>query len=282
MDELLRGFLRSPVALLYAAALTLSGLLIAAEALVGRATRRPLYGWRDTLANGAMFAGYFLINLVWVHAVFAIYSLAYRHAPLRLSVGGWHVGAELWWEWVVLFLLDDLCFYAFHRSSHTLRLLWASHVNHHSSRRFNLSVAFRQTWTPFFAVLFWLPLPLLGFDPLMVMTMQALSLFYQSALHTQLVPSLGPLEWVLNTPRHHRVHHGSNEQYLNKNMGGVLIVWDRLFGTFAREDEPIRYGLHEDLDGYNPLRIAFHEWIALARDVRRAPSWRQALARLVG
>jgi sterol desaturase/sphingolipid hydroxylase (fatty acid hydroxylase superfamily) len=279
--ELVEEAWRSPVALLYAFALSGSGLAIGSEALYSRIAGRSLYSWRDTLANASMWLGHLSVNLVWAHVVFFVYTLAYNHAPLHLSVGGWHVGWALWWEWPLLLVLEDFCFYAFHRASHEFRLLWASHVNHHSSERYNLSVAFRQTWTPFFALLFWLPLPLLGFDPLMVLTMQALSLFYQSTLHTQLVPALGPLGWVLNTPRHHSVHHGSNPQYCNKNMGGVLIVWDRLFGTFAQEDEPVVYGIGEEhATGHNPLWIAFHEWVALARDVAKSGSLREALKHL--
>lgn len=276
------GVFHEPIAVLYGLVFLLSALLIGLEVAYSRLAKRGLYRVRDTLANGAMFAGNLAVNALWVPIVFLVYSAAYRHAPVHLSVGGWHVGWELWWEWALLFVLDDLCFYAFHRTSHELRPLWASHVNHHSSRCFNLSVAFRQTWTPFFALAFWLPLPLLGFDPLMVMTMQALSLFYQSALHTQAFPRLGPLEWIFNTPRHHRVHHGSNEAYLNKNFGGVLIVWDRLFGTFAREVEPIRYGIGEEHDpGHNPLWIAVHEFVAIGRDVGRSASLGEALRRLL-
>ena len=283
MLEALSDALRSPVALLYAAALAGSGFLIGGEALWGWLRRPGLYGRADTLANAGMWLGYVLLNVLWAGVVFSAYSAAYERAPVRLSVGGWHVGLALWWEWLLLFVLDDLCFYGFHRASHRCRFLWASHVNHHSSRHFNLSVAFRQTWTPFFAFVFWLPLPLLGFDPLMVLSMQALSLFYQSLLHTQLVGPLGPLEWLLNTPTHHRVHHGSNPEYVDKNFGGVLIVWDRLFGTFAveRPEAPLRFGLHEDLESHNPLWIAAHEWVPLGRALAAPGSLRERLRRLL-
>ena len=258
----------TPAQMLYAGALCLWGLMTLLEASYGALRGRRLYTWQDTLSNGAMYAGYAAISFLWVHVMFGLYTFLQAHAVVQIGVGGWHLGQSgLWWEWVVLFLCEDLCFYAFHRSSHRVRFLWASHVTHHSSQRFNLSVAFRQTWTPFFAVAFWLPLPLLGFDPLMVITMQALSLFYQLWLHTELAPRLGPLEWVFNTPRHHRVHHGSNPQYVDRNFGGVLIVWDRLFGTFAPLDEPVRYGLHENLTSSNPAWIAFHEWVAIGRDL---------------
>jgi sterol desaturase/sphingolipid hydroxylase (fatty acid hydroxylase superfamily) len=259
----------SPLTLLYAAGLTLSGFGILGEVML--APRN--YAWRDTLANLALYAGYFALNLLWAHGIFATYLWASHHAIAHLTIGGWHVGQHgLAWEWVALVVLEDLCFYGFHRASHRVRILWASHVTHHSSRAFNLSVAFRQTWLPFTGVIFWLPLPLIGFDPLMIMTVQVISLFYQELLHTQLAPRLGPLEWIFNTPRHHAIHHGSNVAYLDKNYGGVLIIWDRIFGTFARKTEPIRFGLTRDLRSHNPIVIAGHEWWAMLRDVwRRRP-----------
>jgi sterol desaturase/sphingolipid hydroxylase (fatty acid hydroxylase superfamily) len=259
----------SPLTLLYAAGLTLSGFGILGEVMLAPGN----YRWRDTLANLALYAGYFALNLVWAHGIFATYLWASHHAIVHVTIGGWHVGQHgLAWEWVVLVVLEDLCFYGFHRASHRVRILWASHVTHHSSRTFNLSVAFRQTWLPFTGVIFWLPLPLIGFDPLMIMTVQVISLFYQELLHTQLAPRLGPLEWIFNTPRHHAIHHGSNAAYLDKNYGGVLIIWDRLFGTFAKKTEPIRFGLTRELRSHNPIVIAGHEWWAMLRDVwRRRP-----------
>ncbi|HEY4057804.1 MAG TPA: sterol desaturase family protein [Kofleriaceae bacterium] len=259
-----------PLTLLYAAGLTLSTAGIFGELAVGRATGRRLYGARDTVANLVMYAGYFALNIVWAHGIFAAYAWASTHAVAHVVVGGWHTGEHgLWKEWVLLVVLEDLCFYWFHRASHRIRILWASHVTHHSSSYFNLSVAFRQTWLPFAGVIFWLPLSLIGFDPLMIMTVQVFSLFYQELLHTQLCPRLGPLEWIFNTPRHHAVHHGSNAAYLDKNYGGVLIIWDRVFGTFAREREPIRFGLTTALASSNPIVIATHEWWAMFRDLWR-------------
>ena len=152
-----------------------------------------------------------------------------------------------------------------------IRFFWAAHVTHHSSQNYNLSVAFRQSWVPFLGVVFWLPLAFIGFDPLMIMSVQVVSLFYQELLHTQLAPSLGPIELIFNTPRHHAIHHGSNPAYLDKNYGGVLIIWDRLFGTFAKKREPIRFGLTHELRSHNPIVIAGHEWYAMFADIWRRP-----------
>jgi sterol desaturase/sphingolipid hydroxylase (fatty acid hydroxylase superfamily) len=178
-----------------------------------------------------------------------------------------------WWTWIILLFAEDLCYYWFHRVHHEVRLFWGCHVNHHSSRYFNLSTALRQPLlTPLTGPVFWAPLPLIGFPPWMVLIAQAWSLFYQFWIHTELVDRLGPLEWFMNTPSHHRVHHGKNLAYLDKNHGGIFILWDRLFGSFTPEVEPVVYGLTKDIETFNPLRISFHELAAIGRDVRRAPT----------
>jgi sterol desaturase/sphingolipid hydroxylase (fatty acid hydroxylase superfamily) len=190
-----------------------------------------------------------------------------------------------WWVWVLLFFGDEFSYYWFHRVSHECRLFWASHVVHHSSERYNLSTALRQTWTgSFMSFVFWLWLPIVGFAPAMIMTMKAISLLYQFWIHTELVRSLGPLEAVFNTPSHHRVHHGSNPRYIDRNHGGTLIIWDKLFGTFEPENpaDPVRFGLTKDIETYNPVRIAFEEWIDMFRDVWRAPGWNNKLRYLLG
>jgi len=272
MDNLY-AFLQSPVGWIYMAGYGAWAVLMLVEAGYSRRRQLELFGWRDTLANLVMYVGYFSINVFWVPVVFLIYTGVHAWAPIQLGAGGWHVGAAgWWWEWLLLFILEDLCFYGFHRASHRFSWLWASHVTHHSSRHFNLSVAMRQTWTPFVAIPFWLPLLLLGFDPLMVMTVQMISLFYQLFLHTQLVGHLGPLEYVFNTPRHHRLHHAVNAPYLDRNFGGILIIWDRIFGTLARAQPgvAVRYGVRPAFHSHNPLRIAFQEWFRVLR--RRRPA----------
>lgn len=179
---------------------------------------------------------------------------------------------DRWWSLVLLFLGVEFCYYWFHRTSHRVRWFWATHAVHHSATRFNLSAAIRLGWTGQLtgAFIFFLPLAWLGFHPLAIIVTLALGLIYQFFLHTHVDISLGPLEWVLNTPRHHRVHHACNEGCLDRNFGSVLIIFDRLFGTFAKapSDEPMRYGLHGREPSNNPLKIAFGEWSYLIRDVR--------------
>ncbi|WP_431990037.1 sterol desaturase family protein [Streptomyces albogriseolus] len=234
------------------------------------------YELRDTVTSMSMGAGSQVIGLPWKAFAVLAYALAHGLAP-------WQLSASSVWTWVLLFLADDLAYYVFHRSHHRIRLLWASHVVHHSSVRFNLSTALRQSWTPMTTLPFWLPLALLGVPPWMILLQQSVSLVYQFFLHTERVERLWrPVEWVFNTPSHHRVHHGSNSAYLDRNYGGILIVWDRLFGTFEAEGERVVYGLTKNIGTYNPLRVAFHEYAAAWRDVRTARRWRDKAGYLLG
>jgi sterol desaturase/sphingolipid hydroxylase (fatty acid hydroxylase superfamily) len=233
------------------------------------------YERRDTAASILMGLGNVIIALGTKVVVFAVMTWLYAHRLVTLPVA--------WWTWLLLLVAEDFCYYWFHRTSHEVRFFWAAHVNHHSSEKYNLSTALRQSWTtPFTSPIFWLPLPLLGFPPWMVLTQQAVSLLYQFWIHTESIKSLGPLEWVFNTPSHHRVHHGSNEEYLDKNHGGIFIVWDRLFGTFEPEKKRVVYGLTKNIETFHLVKIAFHEWAAIARDVRGARSLGEALRYVFG
>jgi sterol desaturase/sphingolipid hydroxylase (fatty acid hydroxylase superfamily) len=247
--------------------------LIVLEAMWAR--RHPEaagYERRDTvaslsmgIANVAVSAGAKLISIPF-------FALLYQHRVLDLG------HADLVWSWLVLLVAEDFCYYWFHRCHHEVRLLWAVHVNHHSSQHYNLSTALRQALlTPLTGPIFWAPLALVGFPPWMILTAQAWSLLYQFWLHTEAIDRLGPLEWILNTPSHHRVHHGKNVRYLDRNHGGIFIVWDRLFGTFEAEGERVVYGLTKDIHTFNLIRISFHELAAIAADVRRAPTLRAKL-----
>jgi sterol desaturase/sphingolipid hydroxylase (fatty acid hydroxylase superfamily) len=186
---------------------------------------------------------------------------------------------------VILFVLVDFAEYWFHRAAHRVRFMWASHAVHHSSTRFNLTAAVRLPWTGALsgAVFFFMPLTLIGFHPLAVIAMALLNLIYQFFLHTEHAPRLGPLEWVLNTPAHHLVHHASNEHCLDKNFGGVFIIWDRLFGTFAEapRDEKLRFGLVSPLPSQSLLTVNFHEWRKLLRDTWRARGLKARLRVLI-
>jgi sterol desaturase/sphingolipid hydroxylase (fatty acid hydroxylase superfamily) len=225
------------------------------------------YEHRDTRTSLAMGIGHLVVGAAWKLVWAAMLAAVYLVSPFKLPT-------EAWWAWVAIFFADDLAYYCYHRGHHRVRMFWATHVVHHSSQHYNLSTALRQDWTPFTATIFWLPSALF-FPPWMIFLALAWNLLYQFTLHTEVVDRYPrPIEWVFNTPSHHRVHHGSQEQYLDRNYGGILIIWDRLFGTFEPEGERVRYGLTTNIETFNPVRVAFHEWIDLWRDVRRAPTWR--------
>jgi len=248
--------------------------LMAVEGALAARQRVRGYESRDTLASLAMGTGNLVLDLGMKGVHLALLAAVARLAPFELR--------GTWWQWLLLIVGVDFCYYWFHRLSHEVRFLWAAHVNHHSSQRYNLSTALRQSWTtPFTILLFYWPLALLGFDPTAILVAIAVDTLYQFWIHTELIDRLGPLEWVFNTPSHHRVHHGANVEYLDRNHAGMFIVWDRLFGTFEPEGAPVRYGLTKNIDTYNPLRIAFHEWAALLRDAWRAASWSEALQYLL-
>lgn len=190
-----------------------------------------------------------------------LYGWAYSLAPFRFP-------ADAWWSWAILFFVDDFAYYWFHRISHESRFFWNFHVVHHSSRHYNLSVAVRQSWfSGLTHWIFYIPLMFIGFAPWMFLTMHGMNLIYQFWIHTRLVGKIGFLERVLNTPSHHRVHHGINDEYLDRNYGGVLIIWDRLFGTFIEEKEEPRYGILNQLEGHNPVWANLHAWIELLRNL---------------
>src|SRR5882672_3691554 len=210
-----------------------------------------------------------------------------------INLGIYSVALELWQHrlfdlghgvlgWAVAMLGWAFSFYWHHSAEPESRMLWACHVNHHSRRYFNLSTALRQPWTPVAGLLFYPGWSLLGVAPAMIMISAGCNLIYQYWIHTEAVDRLpGWFEAVLNTPSHHRVHHGSNPEYLDKNYGGALIVWDRLFGSFEPERAPVVYGLSKNIDSFSLVTIAFHEYASIARDLRRARGWRERVGTLL-
>jgi len=254
-------------------------VLVAAEYLYGRLSGRALYDLRETGATLVIFAGNRLLRgaMAGVMAVPLVWAWQYRLTELP-------TGNPL--TWVALFFLAELAYYWHHRAMHRVRWLWATHAVHHSAAHFNLSAAIRIGWTGQLsgAFVFFLPLAWIGFPPLAIGAMLSAGLLYQFFLHTAFSVRLGPLEWILNTPAHHRVHHACNEACLDKNYGSVLILFDRPFGTFAPapREEPLRFGLKGREVGLNPFAIAFAEWRALLADVARVRGLRAKLASLFG
>lgn len=258
---------------LYLLALPVFIAAISLEALYYRVIGRP-YQWAVTGSNLVVAVGRLVSDLATNAIVLAVYVAAYQLRP-------WDIPMARWESWLALFFAVEIAYYWLHRFSHEIRWMWAQHSVHHSARQITLSVAYRLGWTQFFAGpwLFLIPVCWIGFDPRAVVLMYAANLLYQFWLHTEAVGRLGFLEWFLNTPSHHRVHHAIEPEYLDRNYGGVLIVWDKLFGTFAaeRESGPRTYGLVRQIDSLNPVKIAFAEWVALYRDMRSAKSVRQVV-----
>lgn len=229
------------------------------------------YETKDSVASISMGLGNVVIAAVVKTTTFGALLWIYQNS------GFWRefLDASHWWAWLILLFADDFCYYWFHRVSHEVRFGWAAHINHHSSEYFNLSTALRQSWTtPFYSWLFFVPLAVIGFHPAMIFTMHAISLLYQYWIHTETIGKLGPLEWFMNTPSHHRVHHGANPQYIDRNYGGFFIIYDKLFGSFEPEGEKVNYGLVNNIKTFNLLKIAFHHWQSIFRDMRRAKYWR--------
>jgi sterol desaturase/sphingolipid hydroxylase (fatty acid hydroxylase superfamily) len=234
------------------------------------------YEAHDTRTSLTLGAGNVLINVFWKFGMLVVYTVFYELTPLRMP-------ADKWWTYAALFLADDFAYYWFHRVHHVVRFFWASHVVHHSSQHYNLSTALRQSWTPMTALPFWIPLALVGFAPWMILLQKAINLIYQFWLHTERIGKLpAPIELIFNTPSHHRVHHGANDVYLDRNYAGILIIWDRLFGSFQAEDETPCYGLTRNIDTFNVRRVAFDEFAALARDIRGAGNWRDRVRYTLG
>jgi sterol desaturase/sphingolipid hydroxylase (fatty acid hydroxylase superfamily) len=241
------------------------------------------YQAKDAATSITMGLGSLVVGAVWGLVALACYGWVADLSPLDLgAVASGPVGWTAALAWALLVVMDDLCYYWFHRLHHEVRVFWAAHVTHHSSQYYNLSTAVRQSWTPMTGLPFYLPVFLLGFQPWQWAVVHGFNLLYQFWIHTERIDRLGPLEWVLNTPSHHRVHHGTNRQYLDRNYGGILIVFDRLFGTFEPERERVVYGLTTNITSHNPVYVAWHEFAAIARDVRAAGAWRDRAGYVLG
>ncbi len=246
------------------------------------------YEARDTAASLTMLAGSLALNeVVWSPINRRLDAWVFRHrfmnaGKLGRGVIGFAAAVVVW----------DFLYYWEHRWMHRVRLLWAHHVTHHSSERYNLSTALRQPWSSILTQWIFVPMPFAGFTPGMVRRAGELNLLYQYWIHTEVVDRLpAKCEKWLNTASHHRVHHGANPQYIDRNYGGILITWDKLFGTFEPEVRKVKYGLTKNIESFNPITIGYHEFVAIARDVRsadtlgdrvgyvlRGPGWQPAAA----
>lgn len=263
-----------PAALVVALAL----VAVAAEAVAARRRGRRIHDRGELLATAGVALGHAALRLVEVGLVAVPMSLVAAHRP-------WTIDATTWSGAIGLFLAYEFTYYWYHRAAHRVRWLWATHAVHHSTTRLNLTSSLRLGWTGAISghFLFLAPLVAIGFSPTAVAAMTTIDLAWQFFIHTELVPSLGVLEAILDTPRHHAVHHARNRACLDRNFGGILIVFDRLFGTFAAPPpEPLEFGLVGRSPTTSVAGIVFGEWRRLFADLRRAPSLGAALTILFG
>ena len=239
-------------------------MLMMVEATVSQYQNKKYYKNKDTLCTSGLVVGNILMSLTIKGATLALHFYLYQFRVFDISNS-----IPVWLLWVLTFVLIDFVFYIYHRCSHKIRFLWAIHMSHHSSEEMNFGVSLRQAWLgpvskiPFFAIL-----PLIGFDPTVIAVAGVISTLWGVVGHTQMVGKLGPLEWILNTPSHHRVHHGSNPEYIDKNYGNLLIIWDRLFGTFEPEKAKVTYGLVNNVNTFNPIKITLMDWQAMLREIK--------------
>jgi sterol desaturase/sphingolipid hydroxylase (fatty acid hydroxylase superfamily) len=233
------------------------------------------YEPRDTKASLTMLGGNVAANLAMAGAIGAMNRFVFKRRVMNIGATKWSLPIAM--------VAWDFLYYWDHRWMHEVRLFWANHVTHHSSERYNLSTALRQPWSGYLMSWVFLPMPLLGIPAHHVAKAGQLNLLYQYWFHTEAIDKLPkPIEAVFNTASHHRVHHGANPQYLDRNYGGILIIWDRIFGTFEPEVRRVKYGLTKNIKTFNPIKIGYHEFVDIARDVRTATGWRTKLRHVFG
>ena len=251
-----------PDIILYAIPFFIISMLL--EVYVTTKNNLKTYDTKDAFSSITMGLGNVFLGIFSKMVVLFAFLLVYENFRF------FTIPTNVWWPFILLLFLDDFTYYWFHRMSHECRFFWASHVVHHSSQKYNLSTALRQTWSGgFVSFVFWLWLPLLGFHPAMLLFQMGISLLYQFWIHTEVITKMPKwFEAIINTPSHHRVHHGSNPLYLDRNHAGIFIIWDKLFGTFQPElkNEKVIYGLVSNINTYNPIKIAFIEWVNMFKD----------------
>lgn len=235
--------------------------------------KKEYYHTKDTISAAVIGLVNIAISAGSKVVVFGIILFFYNLIP-------WSVPTE-WWTYVLCLVAIDLCRYWAHRIGHQSRFWWATHVTHHNSEKYNFSVSFRLSWTQHIKIIFFIPAVLIGFNPVVFFICHQIEVLYQFWIHTQYIRKLpAPIEYIFVTPSHHRVHHGRNAHYLDKNYGSTFIFWDRIFGTFQPEDVEADYGITKPVNSYNPITLNFHEWVDIVHDIRKSRSLKEAYAML--
>ena len=252
--------------------------LIAGESIYSYIFKKGYYKKEDTLASIGLLAGNVAVSLLTKGLILLLYIYFYQFRLFTINDL-----LPVWAVWALTFVVIDFVFYWYHRCSHRVRFLWAVHMNHHSSEEMNYVVSLRQAWFgPISKIPFFMFMPLVGFDPLITLVAGVASTLWGVLGHTQWINRLGPLEYIFVTPSSHRVHHGSNECYLDKNYGNFLIVWDRMFGTFTEEKEKVKYGIRENVKTFNPLKITFRVWFQISDDFTKSKTLKNKFLSIFG
>lgn len=252
----------------------IAGLMII-EFLIITYKHRKKYEKKDFLASAGIGLGNILVSAAFKIVMFTMVLFFYNLVP-------W-VMPHTWWSYLLCFVILDLCRYWAHRISHEQRFWWATHVTHHSSEYLNWSTSFRVSWTQQIKIVFFIPIPLLGFDPIIFLVCHQIAVIWQFWVHTEIIPKLHPaFEYIFVTPSHHRVHHAKNKSYIDKNYGSTFIIWDRMFNTFQLEEEKPDYGITTPINSYNPIYLNFHEWMDIYRDVKNSKTWKERFKNIFG
>tara|TARA_B100001250_G_scaffold271364_1_gene234265 strand:+ start:276 stop:1127 length:852 start_codon:yes stop_codon:yes gene_type:complete len=252
--------------------------LIILEIIISAVKGLKYYKYKDSLGSIGLITGNIVVNIITKGLIIAFYLYLYQFRLFDFSILG-----SLWIEVLLTMLSIDFIYYWFHRTSHHVRFFWAIHMNHHSSEEMNFLVALRQAWfNPIFRVPFFFILPLIGFNPLLTLIVGAASTLWAVIQHTKMIGKLGPLEWIFVTPSSHRVHHGVNDKYMDKNFGNILIIWDRIFGTYQPELEEVIFGLKRNVKTSNPFKITAFTWQEILIDFSRSKDTENKIKSIFG
>ena len=252
-----------PPIIIYAAPVMIALVLL--EYYIRVKKLRKSYDSKDSVAAFSVGVGNIISSALVKALLFGIILFFYNLVP-------WYV-PHVWWSYLLCLVVMDFCRYWSHRISHEQRFWWATHVTHHSSEQYNFAVSFRLSWVQHIKIIFFIPVALMGFDPFVFFICSQIEVLYQFWLHTELIHKLPrPIEYIFTTPSHHRVHHGTNDRYLDKNYGSTFIIWDRMFGTFEPEAEKVNYGILTPVKSYNPVWLVFHEFVDIVKDLKKYPT----------
>jgi sterol desaturase/sphingolipid hydroxylase (fatty acid hydroxylase superfamily) len=246
------------------------------EYVIARYQHKDFYENKETVGSILVGIGNVLIGLVLKTMLLYMLIVIYNLVPWRFSFS--------WWTFIPCYILFDLCSYWAHRVSHHTRFFWATHVAHHSGEHYNLTVSFRLSWVQYIKIMFFLPVSFIGFHPVIIFVTNQIAVLFQFWVHTEYIRKLHPvIEYIFATPSNHRVHHGSQPKYINKNFGATFIIWDRMFGTYYPEVEKVTYGITHNIDHkHNPIHINFHEYVDMLRDIKNARTWKEKLFFIFG